>query len=507
MPSSASLLHPTGEPAPLSPSAPACLADLHLDHVFTAILGGRAEYHLEEELWSPPGSAAAVAYRQEAMRDIEREAVGAAVREFTDRMRTVRGGLARSAGYEHPVQQHTTHLETAHAYVAAVRGFADRLAAAEPQSRAMTSLATRLADLTRSVGFAALADDAARTQAALDGVVYRLHVSNDRVRVTRATGHEHDYSAEVLAVFDRFGSAAEPRPPSRVDEAAAMNHVEEGVADRVAALYPQEFGLLEQFATRHHAFVDPGVRAADRELQFHLAGLWFAARLRAAGVPVCWPEVSETDRSIDLVASCDPALALEQPDQLVLNDAQARGDERILVVTGPNQGGKTTFARMLGSVIFLASLGFPVPGQRARLPLPDHVLTHFARAEDLADLRGALDDDLVRLRDILAAATPRSLVILNEVFTSTTVSDAAQLSRRTLDLLRETGCTGVWVTFLTELAELPGVVSLVSQVAEDDPTVRTFRVVRQPAGGPTWAETLALAQGLDRESLRRRLAR
>ncbi len=110
-------------------------------------------------------------------------------------------------------------------------------------------------------------------------------------------------------------------------------------------------------------------------------------------------------------------------------------------------------------------------------------------------------------RAILDAATPDSLVILNELFSSTTVADAAELSRATLARLQATGCRCIWVTFLTELAREPGVVSLVSQVDPADPTVRTFRVERQDAGGPTWAETLAVAVGLDRDSLRARLGR
>ena len=493
-----------GEAPPERPAEPPCFADLGLDHVVAAVVSGRAGYHLEEYFWTPLRTVEAVAYRQEAMRDLERPELGGAVRSFGEGLRAVRSALASAGSLRHVLQRRTALLDAALTYVTTVRRFNGRLATAHPTSRALTALADHVTALAASPAFTQLADDAARTRAALDAVTYRLLVAGDRVSVTLPAGDERDYAAELEEVFGRVGQSVLSHV-KRPSERAELNHVEEAIVERVAALYPQQFGLLERFAAEHRLFLDPVLGTADRDLQFYLAGLEFAARLRAADLPVCWPDVG-VDANLDLVDSFDPALAVRRHGPVVLNDARLTGGERVAVVTGPNQGGKTTFARMVGAIAWLAALGLPVPGRHARLPLPDQVLTHFGRSEELADLRGALEDDLLRLRGILDVATPRSLVILNEVFTSTTAADAVQLSRAALERILDLGSTCVWVTFLAELAEPPAV-SLVSQVDPEDPTVRTFRVVRQPAGGPTWAESLATAQGLDRDSLRRRLAR
>jgi DNA mismatch repair ATPase MutS len=343
--------------------------------------------------------------------------------------------------------------------------------------------------------------------AALRSIHYCVKINGLTVQVTKHEG-EPDYSAEVEATFARFKQGAAKSYTFDFLNSPDMNHVEAQVLEQLAHLYAEEFSRLETFAETNGDFLDRDVVTFDREIQFYVAYLEHIVPLKNAGLAFCFPRITQ-DKEVWNHGGFDLALAdklLGEHTKPVCNDFHLRGQERIIVVSGPNQGGKTTFARTFGQLHYLASLGCPVPGQDAQLLLFDKLFTHFEREENAQNLRGKLQDDLERIHDILERATTESIIIMNEIFTSTTLQDAVALSKSIAAKIIQLDLLCVWMTFVDELASFAAqTVSMVSTVDPGNLTERTYKVVRKEADGQSYAMSIAEKYRLTYDMLRDRL--
>jgi DNA mismatch repair protein MutS len=502
-----SLLFPGPEREAVDEPEPACFRDLYLDQVIDAVLG-RDDFGLRPLFHQPLHERTAVEFRQAVSRDLESDVLRRAVDQFTDGMRTVRAYLTLVEKQRHPPEKERWLLDAALRYCELVGDFQRALATLTPESDGLRSLAGYLAAHRSSPDFRSLESDARAVRDALAEVRYSVRIKDLRVTVQAYAG-EPDLSAEVEETFARFRETDAESHLVKVPDPGSMDHVEARIAERVCKLNPRPFEMLDEFCARHSAFVDPVVSRIVRELQFYTR--YHAHLAQLADVPQAYPAVVDEWSATSIVGGLDIALASKpglDTSLLVPNDLRFRGEARIAIVTGPNQGGKTTFSRMVGQIHYLAALGLPVPAQNARLMLCDNLFTLFSRPEHVSTLRGRLDQELFDTKHALDQASGRSLILLNEVFASTTLADAVYLAKQVIGDLAEIGCAAVWVTFLDELTELHGsTISLVGTVDPADPTTRTFQIVPRAADGRAYASAIAEKYRLSYEQLRRQLAR
>lgn len=486
---------------------PVCFADLNLDQVIEAVTAKKGEYNLKPFFYVPPDDVETIHYRQEVLRDLQNETWLANIKTFAEGMVLARRYLGLVEKLDFDLHKKGWFLEAALTYCEAVNGLNQSLSAAQVNSRGFLALREYVGAYARSQAFKSLQAEARKVRAALSAVRYSIIVQAGRFSVRRYDD-EMDYSVDVEKTFEKFKQGAVKDYRVEIYEGSGMNHIEAKILEFVARLYPEPFAALDQFCERHPSFIDDTLRRFDREVQFYVSYLDYLDTLKHKGLPFCFPEVG-VSREVFARETFDLALAgsLSLSSQPVIcNDFELHEPERVIVVTGPNQGGKTTFARAFGQVHYLGCLGLLVPGREARLFLFDQVFTHFEREEDIRNLSGKLQDDLLRIHAILQTATPHSILVMNEIFSSTTLKDALFLSREIMTRLLALDALGVWVTFIDEMASFSEkTVSMVSTVSPENPAERTFRIVRKPADGLAYALSLAEKHRLTYEHIKERI--
>lgn len=504
----ASLLIRSSGPHEARPLDPQTIRDLALDQLIARLESGRKAYDLGADYSQLLPSEAEVAYRQDVFRDLDGTPLRGLLSSFCERMVHVRRTLP-SERMRYQIERDRWFLDAASAYADSASELSEGLEATPPRSEGLRGIRDFLRYYTTSSWFIDLSTDTAHLIQALGEVQYRLRVDSGLVEVSPVRGDEPDYAQDVTATFERFRRTTGTSYEHRLSPAGGMDHVQAAIATFIARLYPDTFDALHGYATRYASLVDPQLAQFEREAQFYLAYLDVMDVLRSDSVTFCYPRIDPAG-GLDIEAGRDIALALSlhnKGEVPVANDCALAADERVVVVTGPNQGGKTTFARMVGQVHILAALGLPVPATRARVPLIDRLPTLFEKGENVQDRRGHLYDDLFRAREAMDGASGHSLVILNELLSSTALEDAVLLATKLIEGLHRPGPRCIYVTFLDELSRLPGTVSLVAGVDAQDPTRRTFQVVPQPANGLAFAQALADRYGLSRQALENRLSR
>lgn len=490
-----------------NPSVPGFFNDLNLDQIFNTIASSKKEYNLLPFFYEPLKDIESILYRQAILKDLEKTELYKAIIAFASGMEKVRRCLEKHEKYYYQIQKQRWFLDAAGVYCESLIKLGSDLNPSFIESEGLKSFYSFITDYITSEYFQTMEKRIRELQNKLQNIQYALLIKENTIRVRKYNGEEN-YQIEVEKTFEKFKQLSKKEYLYEFGYNNEMNHIEAAIINQVARLFPEVFSDLVNFTVDYSNFLNPLITRFDREVQFYIGYLEYIMKFQKAGYRFCIPEVSKR-KSISVKSCFDLALAntlFFKNQQIIRNNFYLSGPERVIVVTGPNQGGKTTFARTFGQLHYLGALGLKVPGISARLFLFDKIFTHFEKQEEIKNLRGKLQDDLIRFYEIFEEATSDSIFLINEIFTSTSLNDAIFLSKKILNKILDLDALCVCVTFIDELSTISEkTVSMVSKVDETNHDRRTFKIERQTADGLSYAISIAQKYDLTYDLIKDRM--
>ncbi len=227
---------------------------------------------------------------------------------------------------------------------------------------------------------------------------------------------------------------------------------DENGAKALSELRDQGLNLVANALAQSTDHILNFLKALRTELAFYVGCLNLRDRLTCAGGAVCFPKPMATDHHSHFARGLyDVCLALKTRKRVVGNDLTADNTD-LIVITGANQGGKSTFLRGIGLAQLLMQAGMFVPAGEFSANLCDRLFTHYKREEDVAMKSGKLDEEFVRMSWIVDRLTPDSLLLFNESFAATNEREGSEIARQILCVLTEKRLKSFVVTHLYEFA-------------------------------------------------------
>ena len=358
--------------------------------------------------------------------------------------------------------------------------------------RVLTTLADVIDDLRRWAGTAAPEFSSPAFIAFFETL--RTQLDDDYMHELRGRLKQLEFPSGLL-MSARLGPAAQvtgwvlrrPRPENR------------RILSRVALKRPlYSFTIPDRDEAGHNALADlrdrsindvanAASQAVDHvlafftamrtELAFYLGCARLEHNLCQLGANLTMPDPAEPDQSMAATGLYDASLAIRAGTAPVASDVDLAGGD-VLIVTGANHGGKTTFLRALGTAQLMMQAGMFVTATRFTAPLAGAVHTHWAREEDIGLEHGKLDEELDRMSTIVDRIRPGDLLLCNESFSSTNEAEGSEIA---LELTRALSSAHVQLRYVTHLYDFAHELERAAS-----PTATFLRAPRDDAGMRTY---------------------
>ena len=247
------------------------------------------------------------------------------------------------------------------------------------------------------------------------------------------------------------------------------------------------------------------------ELIYYIRCAEYISSLAEKGCVFCAAQAeAECDTSMEAIGFYNLKLAMhtEHVGEIVPNDLRFDRAHTVYILTGANRGGKTTVTQAVGQLFILAQGGLFVPAERFRYVPCDCVFTHFPADEDRTTDLGRLGEECVRFREIFTAASGRSLLLLNETFSTTSFEEGYYIAKDAVKALMTKAVRTIYNTHMHKLGADAGAFTrestgagAASLIMQTDGGKRSFRLAQAPPEGSSYAKDIAEKYGVTYEML------
>ncbi len=485
--------------------------DLNINQLVDSLpIGGDKEF-IRELLQTPLNDPEEVYFRQAIFRDLESGVLWDGVLALVGTLEHVDEKVFSLERLVCEEQKEALFLNIVNEYCNAINNFYDVLKSVSIKSDGLNMVLLCIEKYVVSEFYQTMNKENHLLVKQLSEIRYNIIFRENALIVANANGGE-DYNTELLELFGPFLFGEKREGYCRkITSGINMNPVELSIMQCVKKLNPQIFKQIHGFRNRYSEFREEFVGCFCDEIRFYINYLKYIALLQKQRMPFAYTcfvnnmEQTKIEDGYDLILGIK---LLDRGVEVVLNDFDCLKNERVYVITGPNQGGKTTFSRMLGQIYYLSMLGVPVPARNVSIVFPKGIFTHFEHEEVAYNDNGKLQDDLLRMRDILENVTDNCLIIMNEMLSSTSYKDALQIGKKIIEKLGMTNNISIYVTFVDELScANEKVVSIVSTVQSSEHGKRTYKMKRKAANGLVYAQSLADKYDLSYEKIKLRICK
>lgn len=486
---------------------------------------------LRKILCTMPVSKSTIAYRQAVYRDLKAfPELSAEMYQIFDQMQFYITDEHTPEVEKSSIWELVSRMRGLQYYVQAVSGLQGLLAEKQFASDGMRELKEYIEKISQDSGFDELAKDLEFLDKGLDEIksmTLGVNFDNDLCPEQIGILSFHDFRFGEKGLLERFYAFHRKKntASTEIGSFSMLVHSRKKMAENsplmnnltplVEQMLPSIVRKLKKDLAKYTDMSGTALAKLGDELMFYLRCIDMEKTLTEMGLPCCVPEFSDDDTCFSNLYNVKLALKSKNEDtNIVCNDLEFTRDKTVLILTGPNRGGKTILTQGMGLALLLFQQGVFVPCESAKLRICDGIFTHFPADENQTVTLGRLGEEAARFEKIWEAATSESLVLLNESFASTSHSESLYIAE---DVVKSLCCLGVRTVFNTHMHELAenteqyrvesavcGAASLI--MGKRDGT-DAFRIRYEKPNGKSFAHEIAQKFGITFEQLAEKLQR